>query len=121
METQKQTAAGAEGVTRAERSGLLGTAPQKKTLSDGGDNSKRRRHDGNGGDGEASGASGRKRHPAVRTLLWALRRSIVPALFLIALIAGLYVGYAVLGNRPGEGVFEWQTWKHMYDLVFAES
>jgi hypothetical protein len=121
METQKQTAAGAEGVTNAERSGLLGTAPHNKESGGGSANTKRRRRDEGKGKGEASGESGRKRHPAVRALLWTLRRSIVPGLFLIALIGGLYVGFAVLGKRPGEGVFNWQTWKHMYDLVFADS
>jgi hypothetical protein len=45
---------------------------------------------------------------------------IIPVLCLIALIFGLAVGYAVLGHQPLAEVFDSSTWKHMYDLVFAD-
>jgi hypothetical protein len=45
---------------------------------------------------------------------------IIPVLCLIALIFGMAVGYAVLGGKPVSQVFDWNTWKHMYDLVFAD-
>ncbi|TJY41919.1 DNA-directed RNA polymerase subunit beta [Cohnella pontilimi] len=55
-------------------------------------------------------------------ILWlTVKLLVVPALCLIALVFGLAVGYAVLGGRPVSEVFELNTWKHIYDLVFAES
>ncbi|MFC4100385.1 DNA-directed RNA polymerase subunit beta [Paenibacillus xanthanilyticus] len=62
-----------------------------------------------------------RRHPALRVLLWVLRKSIVPLLLLAALLGGLYIGYTKLGGGSGEDVFEWSTWKHMYDLVFSNA
>ncbi|MFB9327020.1 DNA-directed RNA polymerase subunit beta [Paenibacillus aurantiacus] len=62
-----------------------------------------------------------RRHPALRVLLWVLRKSIVPILLLVALAGGLYIGYTKLGNGSGDDVFEWSTWKHMYDLVFSNA
>jgi len=56
----------------------------------------------------------------VRVLLWILRKSIVPLIMVIMLAAGLYIGYVVIGKSPEQDVFEWSTWKHLYDLVFAE-
>ncbi|XEC95346.1 DNA-directed RNA polymerase subunit beta [Paenibacillus tarimensis] len=66
-------------------------------------------------------AAGYKRPAALRVLLWILRKSIVPLLLLLALIAGLYAGFVVLGNGPESEVWDWKTWRHMYDLIFAES
>ncbi|MGI2296711.1 MULTISPECIES: DNA-directed RNA polymerase subunit beta [unclassified Paenibacillus] len=57
----------------------------------------------------------------VRILLWILRKSIVPIIMIIMLVAGLYIGYTVLGEQPKEEVFQWPTWRHLYDLIFAES
>ncbi|MFC5469649.1 DNA-directed RNA polymerase subunit beta [Cohnella suwonensis] len=45
---------------------------------------------------------------------------IIPVLCVVALIVGLAIGYGVLGDRPMSEVFDSSTWKHMYDLVFAE-
>lgn len=56
----------------------------------------------------------------LRVVLKLLRFLIVPVLCLSALYAGLYVGYTVLGEQPPEHVLEWSTWKHLYDLVFAD-
>ncbi len=64
----------------------------------------------------------RKRRPkAVIVLLWILRKSIVPLICLIALIGGLYMGYVTFGKGPEADVWQWSTWKHMYDLVFSNS
>ncbi|REE91476.1 DNA-directed RNA polymerase subunit beta [Paenibacillus taihuensis] len=62
----------------------------------------------------------KKRHPALRALLWTLRALVVPVLCVAAILGGMYVGYAILGKRPGDEVFQIETWKHMYDLVFAD-
>jgi hypothetical protein len=33
----------------------------------------------------------------------------------------MVVGYSVIGDRPMSEAFDFSTWKHMYDLVFAGS
>jgi len=72
--------------------------------------------------GGGSGKPRRRRlHPALRALLWTLRLTIVPLLFIAALLAGLYVGYTKIGGGSPEDVWNWETWKHMFDLIFAES
>ncbi|WP_240666789.1 DNA-directed RNA polymerase subunit beta [Longirhabdus pacifica] len=38
----------------------------------------------------------------------------------IALFGGLYIGYAVIGHGEAADVFDFSTWKHVYDLVFAD-
>jgi hypothetical protein len=64
----------------------------------------------------------RKRRPkAARILLWMLRKSIVPVICLIALIGGLYLGYVTFGKGPEADVWQWSTWRHMYDLIFSNS
>ncbi|MBO9598996.1 MAG: DNA-directed RNA polymerase subunit beta [Cohnella sp.] len=45
---------------------------------------------------------------------------IIPIVCIAALILGLAIGYVVLGDRPLSEVFDAGTWKHMFDLVFAE-
>lgn len=52
---------------------------------------------------------------------WLFRKSIVPVVMVIMLIAGLYVGYVIMGEAPKDDIFDWATWQHLYDLVFAES
>ncbi|WP_169507390.1 DNA-directed RNA polymerase subunit beta [Paenibacillus harenae] len=74
------------------------------------------------GRAKAEGSSDKKQRPkGLKVLLWIMRKSIVPLIMLIMLIAGLYIGYVVVGNGPESDVFSWSTWKHLYDLVFAES
>ncbi|MBD2845862.1 DNA-directed RNA polymerase subunit beta [Paenibacillus sp. IB182496] len=63
----------------------------------------------------------RRRPLGLRILFWILLKSIVPLLLLLSLVGGLYVGYAVIGDGPKGDVWEWSTWKHMYDLIFSES
>ncbi|MFC5531049.1 DNA-directed RNA polymerase subunit beta [Cohnella yongneupensis] len=65
----------------------------------------------------ASGSSGR----TILRILWtSFKILIIPVLCITALIIGLAIGYVVLGDKPLSEVFDAQTWKHMYDLVFAE-
>ncbi|CAH0118051.1 MULTISPECIES: DNA-directed RNA polymerase subunit beta [unclassified Paenibacillus] len=49
-----------------------------------------------------------------------LRKLIVPVLFIIALYAGLVVGYVVFGKQPASDVMQWSTWRHVFDLIFAK-
>lgn len=48
------------------------------------------------------------------------RRLLVPILCLVALMIGLYIGYAKIGGGDGSDVWNINTWKHIYDLVFAD-
>lgn len=53
-------------------------------------------------------------------IIWMVLRSLfVPVLLAAALIIGLMIGYAVIGKQPVSDVFQWNTWKHLYDLVFS--
>ncbi|MBO2944870.1 DNA-directed RNA polymerase subunit beta [Paenibacillus sp. F411] len=47
------------------------------------------------------------------------RRIIVPLMLLLALAGGMVVGYVVLGGGELSDALQWETWKHVYDLVFA--
>ncbi|WP_433944352.1 DNA-directed RNA polymerase subunit beta [Paenibacillus sp. SN-8-1] len=53
----------------------------------------------------------------------ALRRSLFILLLLfilfLALFSGMIVGYVVLGKQSLSGAFQWSTWRHVYDLIFA--
>lgn len=49
-----------------------------------------------------------------------LLRIVLVLLFLaLAVVAGMAVGYTVLGKQELGDVWEWNTWKHVFDLVFA--
>ncbi len=67
----------------------------------------------------------RKKRSAGRILwqvIWtSIKVLIIPVLCVVALIVGMAIGYVVLGKRELADVFDIQTWRHMYDLVFAES
>jgi hypothetical protein len=57
----------------------------------------------------------------IARIIWmSIKILVIPVLCIAALIVGLAVGYVVLGNKPLSDVFDSGTWKHMYDLVFAE-
>jgi len=57
---------------------------------------------------------------AGRAVLFSAKILAIPVLCVAALMFGLAVGYSVLGGREMDEVFDWRTWKHMWDLVFAE-
>lgn len=60
--------------------------------------------------------------PWLKTTLFILfkimRALLVPALCLAALFIGLTIGYATIGGGSAGDVFKFETWKHLYDLVF---
>ncbi|WP_020619497.1 DNA-directed RNA polymerase subunit beta [Paenibacillus daejeonensis] len=63
-----------------------------------------------------------KRLPlVVRILLWILRKSIVPLLLVLALVGGAFLGYVLLGEGDSSDVWKWETWRHLYDLIFLDS
>ena len=58
----------------------------------------------------------RKRKPA-----WRIARILIfIAVWVIAIYAGLSVGYVIIGKRPLGDVFQWSTWQHIFDLIFAK-
>lgn len=44
----------------------------------------------------------------------------IPLLFVISLYIGLYIGYVRIGEQPASEIWQWSTWKHVFDLVFAD-
>ncbi|HYE67361.1 MAG TPA: DNA-directed RNA polymerase subunit beta, partial [Anaerovoracaceae bacterium] len=54
----------------------------------------------------------------LRITLKISRYLLVPALCLAALFIGLTIGYATIGGGSAGDVFRFETWKHLYDLVF---
>ena len=56
----------------------------------------------------------------LRIILSIIRFLLIPALCLAALFVGLTIGYATIGGGEASDVFKFDTWKHLYDLVFAE-
>ena len=73
------------------------------------------------GEKAPSEASASKMPPWLRAALKVLRTLLVPILCVIALYIGLYVGYAVFGNEAPADIWKFETWKHLYDLIFADS
>lgn len=46
---------------------------------------------------------------------------IVPVLCVIAIFGGMIIGYVVIGKQELSDVFHFDTWKHLYDLVFKDN
>lgn len=66
----------------------------------------------------------KKRPPmpwGVRMILKTIGVLVFPVLCLIGLYVGLQIGYVRFGGGDPAEVLQWETWKHMLDLVFAES
>lgn len=57
----------------------------------------------------------KKKKSGWRVARWFL----LPVLLVLALAGGMVAGYVVLGKQDIGSVFQWSTWKHVYDLVFA--
>ncbi|RXZ83454.1 DNA-directed RNA polymerase subunit beta [Paenibacillaceae bacterium] len=69
-----------------------------------------------------SKAKARKKRPwIVRLIFWLMIKSIAPILLILALAGGLYLGYVILGKGSMDDVFEIETWRHMYDLIFSDT
>ncbi len=48
--------------------------------------------------------------------IW-LRVLIIFVLLIVAVIAGLTVGYSVLGDGESSEVLKWSTWQHLVDII----
>ncbi|GFR39411.1 hypothetical protein PRECH8_27070 [Insulibacter thermoxylanivorax] len=55
-----------------------------------------------------------------KTTLRVVKYAGIPLLFLICLYIGLYIGYVKLGKQPASEIWEWKTWRHIYDLIFTD-
>lgn len=61
-----------------------------------------------------------KSPPRTDALIRVIKYLVIPFLCLFALFGGLIIGYVYIGNQDMADVFKWDTWKHVYDLVFAD-
>jgi len=78
---------------------------------------------GQGVKGMARTSKETKRAPlpkGVRIILKAIRLLLFPTLLVVGLYVGLRAGYVRFGGGDPDDVLRWETWKHMYDLVFAD-
>lgn len=71
---------------------------------------------GNAEGKEPKEAKPRKKHRVLRNLLITLS---VLILLVAAVAGGMVFGYVMLGKQSMHDIWEWSTWKHVYDLVFA--
>lgn len=62
----------------------------------------------------------RKRAPRVRLFPIWLRIVVVLILCAFALVAGLTIGYGVMGDGAPADVLKVETWKHIIDIVIKE-
>lgn len=62
-----------------------------------------------------------KKEPVVRRAAWVsiLRIVIILLILVLALAGGTAVGYIVFGKQDPSDIWNWSTWRHVYDLVFA--
>ncbi|MFH5187593.1 DNA-directed RNA polymerase subunit beta [Paenibacillus sp. TAB 01] len=56
-----------------------------------------------------------------RSLFLACKWLGIPFLCVVGLGAGMVIGYVYLGKRPMDEVYEFDTWRHIYDLVFSQT
>ncbi|MGD8190321.1 DNA-directed RNA polymerase subunit beta [Brevibacillus ginsengisoli] len=66
--------------------------------------------------GDDKHSANRRRKPWAGVLA---KLMLVPFLLLFSLVVGLAIGYSVIGKQPVSEVLSLQTYKHMYDLIFA--
>lgn len=57
----------------------------------------------------------------LKVFLRVLRILLVPILCIAALYVGLMIGYVYIGGQDAAEVMQWNTWKHLYDLVFSKT
>lgn len=60
-------------------------------------------------------------HPAARRAAWIviLRVALILLILVLALVGGAALGYVVFGKQDPSGIWDWSTWRHVFDLVFA--
>ncbi|MGG1519807.1 DNA-directed RNA polymerase subunit beta [Paenibacillus oryzisoli] len=62
----------------------------------------------------------KKPRPRWQHILWIIFKIVrIPVLCVLAVYIGLYIGYTKLGHQPSGEILHISTWRHLYDLVFA--
>ncbi|MDQ0902973.1 MULTISPECIES: DNA-directed RNA polymerase subunit beta [unclassified Paenibacillus] len=62
----------------------------------------------------------KKPRPKWLHIIWLIFKIIrIPVLCVLAVFIGLWIGYTKLGHQPAGEIFHMSTWRHLYDLVFA--
>ncbi|MCZ8514849.1 DNA-directed RNA polymerase subunit beta [Paenibacillus filicis] len=54
-------------------------------------------------------------------LLGIIRWTWIPVACVLALFAGLALGYVYIGKQSLSDVFQAATWRHVYDLIFSDT
>jgi hypothetical protein len=62
----------------------------------------------------------RQLKPWVRITLKISRWLLVPTLSIIAIIAGMLIGFVYVGGQSLSDAMQWSSWRHVYDLVFTK-
>lgn len=75
-----------------------------------------RRNDTEKTEGQSSGTAKKKSRSSVK---WLVRLVIVPLTCVLTLIAGLITGYVVVGKGTVAEALNFDTWRHLFQLVFA--
>ncbi|MBG9794217.1 hypothetical protein ABD76_17605 [Paenibacillus dendritiformis] len=75
-----------------------------------------RRNDTEKTEGQSKGTAKKKAGSSVK---WLVRLVIVPLICLLTLIAGLITGYVVVGKGTVAEALNFDTWRHLFQLVFA--
>lgn len=55
-----------------------------------------------------------------RLLFFALKWALILFSFVVALLLGATVGFGLIGGEDWRLVWDLDTWKHIYNLVFAD-
>ncbi|WP_261381401.1 DNA-directed RNA polymerase subunit beta [Paenibacillus cremeus] len=63
----------------------------------------------------------KKRKGWVRAIRAFIRWTWIPVTCVAALAVGLCIGYVYIGKQDMNEVFELGTWRHLFDLVFADT
>ncbi|CAG7655530.1 DNA-directed RNA polymerase subunit beta [Paenibacillus allorhizosphaerae] len=57
----------------------------------------------------------------VKAIRMTVKWTWIPITCVAALFVGLSVGYVYIGKQSMDEVFELATWRHLFDLVFANT
>jgi hypothetical protein len=57
----------------------------------------------------------------VRVVKGIVRWTWIPIACLAALFIGLSIGYVYVGKQPLDEIWDMATWRHLFDLIFADT
>jgi len=115
MSDQNKTVQGSGGQPQPNRPQGPSKQPEGKPSSPSGPQASRP-------SGPAREPRDRRRAPKGLLVAWRIvRLLIIPVLCFAALIAGLIAGYVYIGGEEMQDVWKLETWKHVFDLIFADT